>query len=232
MSGHTGVCAWNGDDDGTRQGPSSGHSCFGNRAGFTQQRARGSCRAAHEAAACSSARVKPGPETYAVDVADPADGQKLGWLMDSERMGSPGRRVCETLRGLSRVFCSQSALRRLRTGRAHVLAWGTPRNVTLACYAQGDVMAARMVGIRQEGNPCRMVPSKKGRGARSANSCHDVTEKDRGCELPRWCAGCELPRWWCAIKGKKKKKQASLRVNRIPRQGVEDPLVWAQEGTS
>ena len=33
------------------------------------------------------------------------------------------------------------------------------------CDAQGDVMAARVVGIRQEGvNPCRMVPSMKGRG--------------------------------------------------------------------
>ena len=43
----------------------------------------------------------------------------------------------------------------------HVLAWGTPRNSGLAWDAQGDVMAARMVGIRQEGNPCRMVPSKE-----------------------------------------------------------------------
>ena len=60
------------------------------------------------------------------------DGQKLGWIMDSERMGSPGGRVCETLRGLRRVFCSQSALRRLRTGRAHVLAWGTARSVRFA----------------------------------------------------------------------------------------------------
>ena len=54
------------------QGPSSGRSCFGDRAGFAWQRARGSGRAAHEAAACSAARVKPGPETPAVDVANPA----------------------------------------------------------------------------------------------------------------------------------------------------------------
>jgi len=43
------------------QGPGSGRSCFGNRAGFARQRARGSGRAEHEAAACSPARVKPGP---------------------------------------------------------------------------------------------------------------------------------------------------------------------------
>ena len=29
---------------------------------------------------CSAARVRPGPETHAVDVADPADGQRPGWV--------------------------------------------------------------------------------------------------------------------------------------------------------
>ena len=43
------------------QRPGSGRSCFEYRAGFAQQRARGSGRAAHEAAACSAAQVKPGP---------------------------------------------------------------------------------------------------------------------------------------------------------------------------
>ena len=62
------------------QGPGSGRSCFGNRAGFARQRARGSGCAAHEAASYSAARVKPGPETPAVDVADPTDGQKVGWI--------------------------------------------------------------------------------------------------------------------------------------------------------
>jgi len=47
------------DKEGQR--PSSGRSCFGDCAGFARQRARGSGRAAHEAAACSAARVKPGP---------------------------------------------------------------------------------------------------------------------------------------------------------------------------
>ena len=43
------------------------------------------------------------------------------------------------------------------------------------CNAQGDVMAARVVGIRQEGvDPCRMVPSRRDDGT---CSCHDVTDK-------------------------------------------------------
>ena len=97
------------------------------------------------------------------------DGQKLGWDMDSERMGSPGGRVCEALRGLRSVLCSQIARRRSQPGRAHVFAWGTPRNAGFALNAQSDVMAARVVGIRQEGlNPCRMVPSEEGQGARTA----------------------------------------------------------------
>ena len=61
------------------QRPSGGRSCLGNCAGFARRRARGSDRSMYEAAACAAARVKPCPETYAVDVANPADGQKLGW---------------------------------------------------------------------------------------------------------------------------------------------------------
>ena len=75
------------------QGPSGGRSYFGDRAGFARQPARGSGRAAHEAAACAAAQVKPGPETYAVDVADPADGQKLGWL-NGFGMDGFSRRAC------------------------------------------------------------------------------------------------------------------------------------------
>ena len=82
--------------------------------------------------------------------------------MDSERMGSPGGRVCKALRGLRGMFCSQSVQRRLLTGRVHVLAWGTPRSARFALNAQSDVMAARVVGIRQEGlNPGWMVPSTR-----------------------------------------------------------------------
>ena len=71
--------------------------------------------------------------------------------MDSEWMGSPGGRLCEALRGLRSVFCSQGTRRRLRKGRAHVLAWGTLRSTRFAFNAQSDVLAARLVGIRQEG---------------------------------------------------------------------------------
>ena len=61
---------------GEGQRPNSGRSCFGNRAGFARRRARGSCRAAHKAAACVSAQVKPGPEKPAVNVADPATDKR------------------------------------------------------------------------------------------------------------------------------------------------------------
>ena len=109
------------------------------------------------------------------------DGQKLGWIMDSEWMGSPGGRVWEALRGLCSVLCSQSAQRRSRTGRAHVFAWGTPRNARFALNAQSDVMAARVVGIRQEGlKPCRMVPSKRDE---VREQLHDVTGKVQSARL-------------------------------------------------
>ena len=63
-----------------RQKPSSGCSFIGERAGFTQQQACGPCRATHETPTCSAARVRPGPGTPVVDVADPADGQRPGWV--------------------------------------------------------------------------------------------------------------------------------------------------------
>ena len=63
------------------QKPGSGGSCNWDRAGFTWQRAGGPCRATHETPTCSAARVRPGPETHVVDVADPADGQRPGWVV-------------------------------------------------------------------------------------------------------------------------------------------------------
>ena len=56
------------------QGPSSGRSCIGDRAGLAQQ--RGSDHAAHEAAMCSLAGVEPGPETPEVNVADPTTDKR------------------------------------------------------------------------------------------------------------------------------------------------------------
>ena len=78
-------------DEGQR--PSSGRSYFEDRAGLERQRARGLGRASHEAAACAAVRVKSGPETPRWIRADPADGQKLGWI---DEFGSDGfsRRAC------------------------------------------------------------------------------------------------------------------------------------------
>ena len=64
------------------QKPGSGGSCNWDRAGFTRQRADGPCRATHETPTCSAARVRPGPETHLVDVADPPDGQRPGWVAE------------------------------------------------------------------------------------------------------------------------------------------------------
>ena len=111
-------------------------------------------------------------------------------------MGSLRGHVCETLRGLRGVFCSQNARRRLRTGRAHVLAWRTPRIARFFFLCAGDVMAARVVGIRQEGvNPCRMVPSMRDE---VHVQLHDVTGKVQHARLivaVQRFAMCELPRW-------------------------------------
>ena len=92
-------------------------------------------------------------------------------------MGSLREHVCETRRDLRGVFCSQNAQRRLRTSRAHVLAWRTPRIARFVFFFYARVTSWLHVwcGIRQEGViPCRMVPSMKGRGTRQL---HDVTGK-------------------------------------------------------
>ena len=101
-------------------------------------------------------------------LADPADGQKLGWIRNLDRMGSPRKRVCKLRR--AEHMCSRGEPLEMRG-----LLWD----------AQGDVMAARVVGIRQEGESLPDGTVQEGRGARSANGCHDVTQKERGCELPR-----------------------------------------------
>ena len=98
------------------------------------------------------------------------------------------------------VACAVRSVRRAHEagyGRAeHMFSHGEPLEMRgLLWDAQGDIMATRMVGIRQEG--IKSLPDgavQEGRGARGAGSCHDVTEKERGCELPRW---------WCALKKKK-----------------------------
>ena len=58
-------------------------------------------------------------------------------------------------------------------------------------------MAARVVGIRQEGvNPCRMVPST---GDEVHVQLHAVTGKFQSARLRIAAQVRELPRWSCAI---------------------------------
>ena len=111
-------------------------------------------------------------------LAYPADGQKLGWITDSERMGSPGGRVCESSTWPAQCVLFAESTAQVTDGQSTCARVGNHSECEV-CFlnAQGDVMAARVVGIRQEGvNPCRMVPSMKGRGTRQL---HDVTGKVR-----------------------------------------------------
>ena len=136
----------------------------------------------------------------AVDVAYPAEGQKLGW----------DRRIWTRWVLHASVFvelyvaCAVCSVRRAHDAghgcAEHMCSRREPLETRgLLWDVQGDVMAARVVGIRQEG--IKSLPDGAVRGGtRCVNSGHDVMQKVRGCELPRWCAGCELPRWWCAIK--------------------------------
>ena len=64
------------------------------------------------------------------------------------------------------VACAVRSVRRAHGagyGRAeHMYSRGEPLETRgLLLDAQGDVMAARVVGIRQEENPCQMVPSRR-----------------------------------------------------------------------
>ena len=65
------------------------------------------------------------------------------------------------------VACAVYSVRRAHGtgyGRAeHMCSRGDPSECEVCFWnAQGDVMAAHVVGIRQEGvNPCRMVPSTR-----------------------------------------------------------------------
>ena len=114
-------------------------------------------------------------------------------------MGSLREHVCEKLRDLRGVLCSQGARCRLRTGRAHVLAWRTPRIARFVFFFYARVtswLPARVVGIRQEGvNPCRMVPSMRDEVHVQR---HDVTGKVQHARLivaVQRFARCELPCW-------------------------------------
>ena len=99
------------------------------------------------------------------------------------------------------MTCAVCSVRRVHgagSGRAeHMCSRGEPlglRGLFLRCA--GDVMAARVVGIRQEGvNPCRMVPSMRDE---VHVQLHDVTGKVQRARLRiamQRCTMGELPRW-------------------------------------
>ena len=94
--------------------------------------------------------------------------------MDSERTGSPGGRVCETLRGLRSVFCSQSA----GYGRAeHMCSRGEPLGVRGLLWMRRVTSWLHVwFGSGRRMNPCRMVPSKRDE---VREQLHDVTGKVR-----------------------------------------------------
>ena len=91
-------------------------------------------------------------------------------------------------------------------------------------------MAARVVGIRREGvNPCRMVPSMKGRGTRQL---HDVTGK---VQSARPCIAVQMHDVRVAAlklhdleieKKKNYQKQASLSGEQDSQVSGERPPVW------
>ena len=92
-------------------------------------------------------------------------------------------------------------------------------------------MAARVVGIRQEGvKPCRMVSSMKGQGTWQL---HDVTGKVQRARLrivvqmhDVRVAALELREITKKMNEFENKSKPRFRVNRIPRSGVKDPLSY------
>ena len=88
-----------------RQKPGSGCSCNWDRAGSARSCTDCPYRATDETTACTVARVKTRSGNARGDVADPADGQRPGWVVNSDWMGSLREHVCETRRDLCGVFC-------------------------------------------------------------------------------------------------------------------------------
>ena len=97
--------------------------------------------------------------------------------MDSERMGSPGGRVCENSTWPAQCVLFAERTAQVTDRQSTCARVGTPRNARFALDAPGDVMAARVVGIRQEGESLPDGTVQEGRGAWSASGCHDVTAK-------------------------------------------------------
>ena len=90
----------------------------------------------------------------------------------------------------------------------------------------GDVMAARVVGIRQEGvNPCRMVPSMRDEVHGSCMTSR-ARFSVRGCELPCRSATCAFKFIKRINLENRKKKQASLSGEQDSRGRGEKPPVF------
>ena len=142
------------------QGPGSGRSFNGERAGLAQQRACGPGRATHETPTCSAAGVRPGPGTPAVDVADPADGQKPGWVAE---FGTDGFSTWP-----ARCVLFTECTAQVTDGQSTCARVVNPSDCEICfCDAQGDVMAARvprpfMDGtIRQGFTPSCRIPTTR-----------------------------------------------------------------------
>ena len=100
--------------------------------------------------------------------------------MDLDWMGSTGGRVCESSTWPARCVLFTERMAQVTDGQSTCVRVGNPSKRKV-CFgdAQGDVMAARVVGIRQEGESLPDGTVQEGRGARSASSCQDVTQKVR-----------------------------------------------------
>ena len=143
-----------------RQGPCSGRSCFGDRAGFAQQHARGLCRALHKAATCAPTRVKSSPETPAVDTSRPRRRTEVRLeMVNLDRTGSPGERVCKALCGLHRTFCSWS----VRSSFPDALRVPWLAREIAQVRGASDVIGDSAVRVTGEQSTCARVgnPSKR-----------------------------------------------------------------------
>ena len=126
--------------------------------------------------------MKPGPETHAVDVADPTDGQRPGWVAGFGLNGFSTRTGVRNSTWPARCVLFTEYTAQVTAGQSTFVGVGNPSDCEVCLWgAQGDVMAARVVGIRQEGvNPCRMVPSMRDE---VHVQLHDVTGKVQSVRL-------------------------------------------------
>ena len=148
-------------------------------------------------------------------------------------MGSLRGHVCETLRDLRGVLCSQGARCRLRTGRARVLAWRTPRIARFVLFFYARVtswLPARVVGSPAGGS--NSLPDGSVHVGRGARQLPDVTGKVQHVRLCLPCKGARGASCRAGRAGKFKmnqfgtrKSKPRFRVNMIPLGRGEKPPV-------